>query len=934
MKKLSLSLFFCLFFCLACNTESGDDGGSHTNSSKIATIEEQATNINSTIATLNSTRNEIKNLIANASPKTRAEGNNGIRTIIAALEERVEALEVLTANLQNYTEEELASMGDWTEATYATMEQYNALATELATIKATIEGINEFSTTSLEKAITTSVQSMNCWVNEQLTGYYSIAEIDAQIAALQEEFATSDQEIEESIASLSSLKSDVEVSYKQAISDAILLNNGLISSTISDAISNINNYIKSELDIINSRLEEIEERLNQIEESIKNLMEQIQSINYISTTDGTHQIFTLPTETTTTLRFRISSNNTVQTITNLSSYWNKFLSVQAHDWGGVEYFITLPIKSFDINDEENGIFSIIVDCEELPNEALTGFEPIGLSLKISDGNSNIISDDIKAEAVRWFCDKITETPAANEIYYCTSNTLPINLSNTEGFSEAVQIYNKEKGYFVITLPNELKSFTAKGTFDGRQGGNGEFLSNIAFPNGLTEIGLQAIYECKNLTDVLLPESLTIIGPYAFHGCSNLTSINIPYGITEIGQQAFQSCSKLTSINFPDGLTKIGEQAFNSCRNITDINIPESVTEIGAEAFKGCNITFTLNEFPTKFQMSGILSNNTSQIILPSQIITEIPQNAFSNCTALKEFNIPETVTKIGAEAFSGCNKLTSITIPQDVTEIGERTFAGCSSLTRIDIPQNVTKIGERAFSGCSSLTSITIPDSVTEIGKSAFSNCTSLTHVTIPDGVTSIEKDAFYYCSSLTSLYIPNSVTAIGEDAFYYCSSLKSIIIPQNVTSIGGFAFHGCKSLTDCIFIPNGKITEIKSFTFNLCSNLTKIDIPEGVTTIENNAFQGCPLTQITFPQSLKNIGHLGAMIKMESGTTGNSAETAIGFKSIEPPVLTALQDFPYSPLVNIADKIKIFVPTAAVDNYKTAKGWSLYADYIVGYDF
>jgi hypothetical protein len=47
----------------------------------------------------------------------------------------------------------------------------------------------------------------------------------------------------------------------------------------------------------------------------------------------------------------------------------------------------------------------------------------------------------------------------------------------------------------------------------------------------------------------LPEGITNIGQYAFYNCSSLESIIIPANVTKIGIYAFQACSKLTSVEF-------------------------------------------------------------------------------------------------------------------------------------------------------------------------------------------------------------------------------------------------------------------------------------------------------------------------------------------------------------------------------------------------
>ena len=254
-------------------------------------------------------------------------------------------------------------------------------------------------------------------------------------------------------------------------------------------------------------------------------------------------------------------------------------------------------------------------------------------------------------------------------------------------------------------------------------------------------------------------------------------------------------------------------------------------------------------------------------------VTNIPDNAFSECKKLTNITIPDSVTNIGDRAFRYCSGLTGIRIPESVTSIGGSAFSYCSSLTDISIPESVTDIGSNAFADCSSLKSISLAGGVTNIGDYTFGGCSSLESISLPDGVTSIGGYAFDGCSSLTGITIPAGVTSIGKNAFLDCSSMADIevdpnnsiyssvngvlynkdqttliicplaktgdySIPESVTTIESEAFKNCNGIGS-VTIPDG-VTEIKYSTFRGCSGLTSITIPESVTDIESSAFEGC----------------------------------------------------------------------------------------------
>lgn len=142
-------------------------------------------------------------------------------------------------------------------------------------------------------------------------------------------------------------------------------------------------------------------------------------------------------------------------------------------------------------------------------------------------------------------------------------------------------------------------------------------------------------------------------------------------------------------------------------------------------------------------------------------------------------------------------------------------------------------------------------------------------HLIVINGLTSIGGWAFSYCRGLTSVTIPDSVTSISDYAFYDCSGLTSVTIGNSVTFIDTSAFYGC-------------------------SGLTSVIIGNSVTTIGVDAFSDC--------SKLKTIR----------------------VSAVNPPTLD----------VNLFDDTtpleKIIVPKSSIDAYKSAAGWSIYADKIV----
>ena len=415
--------------------------------------------------------------------------------------------------------------------------------------------------------------------------------------------------------------------------------------------------------------------------------------------------------------------------------------------------------------------------------------------------------------------------------------------------------------------------------------NGELITDLVIPEGVTSIGERAFHCCSSLTSVTIPSSVTSIGERAFSGCSGLTSFmvaneNPNYAAingllcSKDGKTLIACPSGSTSATIPSSVTSIGNYAFEGCFSLTSVTIPSSVTSIGEDAFYGVEPeTLTATYFPN----CGMSKDNLKTLIIPEGV-TSIKSSAFEGCSSLTSVTIPSSVTSIGEDAFEGCSSLTSFVVDsanQHYSAINDllcskdgKTLVACpGGLTSVTIPEGVTSIGDEAFRDCLSLTSVTIPSSVTIIGDEAFYNCSSLTSVTIPEGVTSIGDSAFCWCSGLTSVTIPSSVITIGNYAFEGCFSLTSVTIPSSVTSIGDYAFEGCSSLTS-VTIPES-VTSIGDRAFCWCPGLTSVTIPSSVTSIGDRAFEGCSsLTSFVVDSANQHYSAINDLLCSKDGKT------------------------------------------------------------------
>ena len=506
------------------------------------------------------------------------------------------------------------------------------------------------------------------------------------------------------------------------------------------------------------------------------------------------------------------------------------------------------------------------------------------------------------------------------------------------------------------------------------------LTGVTIPSSVTSIGSYAFYCCSGLTSVEIPNSVTSIGDHAFAGCSGLTNVTIGDGVTSIGKWAFASCLGLTSVTIPGSVTTIGTSAFDRCSGLTSVTIGNGVTSIGTAAFNECTalkavINFSNLSITKGSEENGMVAyyadkvinlpdgsiegefvfrnidnvnvlaayfGNETNIVLPDNYKGEnyvIGNTVFKGCSAITSVTIPGCVTSIENNAFDNCTSLKDLRI-EDGTEaltlgyqfnkyssseglfydcplqtlyLGRNLsyqadylpFAGKSTLTGVTIGNCVTSIGAGVFKDCSGLTAVyisdlaawcgiyfgnfsanplyyahklylngnlvknlNIPEGVTRIGYCAFYGCSAITSVTIPGSVTTIETYAFDGCSGLTSVTIGNGVTSIGTGVFGGCSGLTSISIPGSVTSIGDRAFSGCTRIkevhiNDLAAWCGISFGPASNPCFHSAANLylngelaTNLNIPMGVTSIGSYAFQGCSaITSVTIPSSLTSIG-------------------------------------------------------------------------------
>ena len=266
MHQLKLFLFLIInsLFLSACDFQHQIDGLQNQindlNSGRIASIDLQIENIESSIKDMDRLDKERKTLIQQFSEKVAELEHSDesqaaeIITVKASLEQLEQTLGNRIDELKFYVVEELLKERDWTTATFSTLEQYQKTCDELAVVKQGLADMKDILPQSVSAAVSESENSMKSWVNDQLTAYCTIADVDAKLKRLESSVECGDVALEEKFQALKSeletTKDNIRVAYEKAIKDAIADSDGVLTAKISAEIRKATETMQTRIDAL------------------------------------------------------------------------------------------------------------------------------------------------------------------------------------------------------------------------------------------------------------------------------------------------------------------------------------------------------------------------------------------------------------------------------------------------------------------------------------------------------------------------------------------------------------------------------------------------------------------------------------------------------------------------------------------------------------
>ena len=237
--------------------------------------------------------------------------------------------------------------------------------------------------------------------------------------------------------------------------------------------------------------------------------------------------------------------------------------------------------------------------------------------------------------------------------------------------------------------------------------NGAFMycsaRHIILPSGIKYIGDRAFYKCTNLKSVNIPEGVDSIRYQTFRYSYLPNGVELPSTVTYIGTQAFAN-SKIKTMHIPQGVRYIDLYAFYDSK--LENLIMQGGDTIAQEAFAG-TLLKTLH-IPSQTKYIGFQAfyecDSLVEVIIDGGALE---MQAFKLCINLKKVTLGDGVTLKGESVFRMNEKLAEVYLPNDITDIPDNSFDGCIALKEITFPATITKIGGYAFN-CKGLTKMTV----------------------------------------------------------------------------------------------------------------------------------------------------------------------------------------------------------------------------------
>lgn len=252
----------------------------------------------------------------------------------------------------------------------------------------------------------------------------------------------------------------------------------------------------------------------------------------------------------------------------------------------------------------------------IPAEALAAGDEDGIVLSGECGHPIGMSDSLL-----WFIEEDTLTIQINEKYKDSTNPSMYKMRN-----------------YSVSKPAPWAQA-------------GSLFSKVVVGEGVKDIGERAFYGL-GIDSAILSSTVDTISHYAFSQ-SEISEIDFPDKMTNIYDSAFEGCKNLISVSLPEISAQESKATFKDCTSLKKVEFhetnPEKTIYVFSQMFEGCTA------------LTDVLFPEGDADIL-------VNYEAFKNCTGLKKIQFPDTDVNLYIRVFSGCTDL-DIVFKGDAPEV-------------------------------------------------------------------------------------------------------------------------------------------------------------------------------------------------------------------------------------------------------------------------
>ena len=425
---------------------------------------------------------------------------------------------------------------------------------------------------------------------------------------------------------------------------------------------------------------------------------------------------------------------------------------------------------------------------------------------------------------------------AGKVYYTYKGTMPENTSivfkdGTKGIAGGALVYPENLSS--ITIPASVTNIGSD-AFDGDYYWSCSFDVNIRDLSAWCRIEFENEYSNplwsntslylngQEVTDLEIPDGITEIKDYAFYDLDSLRSVKIPSSVKTVGDYAFYECESLSNISIENGVERIGVCAFYETP-VKNIILPDSVTEIGSSAFSDC-------------PLSSVTIGNG---------VETVHERAFSSCSGLRTIKIGKNLKTVEAYAFSGLSNIPEIYFAGSEAEWKNVTIDKTNDMIlRATMYYNADITHEHSYTS-----EVTTPATCTENGVKTFTcDCGK------------VYSEVIEATGHKTSSWITDKAATCTADGKKHkeCTVCKKVLETAEVTASGhsfknevtaatcvslGYETKTCRNCGECQFVrvipakghtPSGwKIDNDKGIRYKdctVCGSLLEAEKLDGCT--------------------------------------------------------------------------------------------------------